>query len=406
MAYDVIVSGAGPAGSTCALFLARGGLRVLLLEKGKFPRDKVCADNKTWLCLDIVSELGLWKEFSRLKKQPIKGVLVASPSGNDFFTPLLESDVKEKGPWYNVRRLLFDNMLAQACRKEKKIKFREKCAVLEPIRENGAVVGVKFFNEKGKKEEAFAKVVAAADGSESPIANGLGLETKVKGRYAMNARAYYENVSGPMDRCELYYLKGICPGYFWIFPVDRKTCNVGIGMRVEDIEKRKVKLHKKLEEIVHNERFSARFAKAKKVGEVREWGLSVLGSRRPCSGPGFVLCGDAGTFAMTFSGEGVGPAMRSGKIAARAILRAFVRGDFSARSMKEYDEMLWEVLKPEMQGFGFLEFLILHEKLFDFVAKKAGGNPSLVEISSRMQRDYSVAKEFLRPGTILKLLFN
>ncbi|HLC79526.1 MAG TPA: NAD(P)/FAD-dependent oxidoreductase [archaeon] len=405
MPYDVIVCGAGPAGCTCALYLANSGLKVLLLEKEKFPRDKVCADNKTWLCTDIVKELGLWDEFEKLKKQPISGVLVGSPAGHEMYTPFLQSDIAQKGPWYNVKRLLFDNMLAQACKGHKNILLREGCKVIGPVVDSDKVIGVNFLDEKGHNSKALSKVVVGSDGSKSAIANVLGISTRVKGRYALNARAYYENVKGPMDRCELYYLKGVCPGYFWIFPVDEKTCNVGIGMRLEDIKKGHVNLEHKLEEIVKSSRFRARFEDSKKVTQVEKWGLSVLGQRRACSGNGFVLCGDAGTFAMTFSGEGVGPSMRSAKIAARAIINAFKRKDFSAKSLSEYDEEIWKILVPEVSGFKWLEFLILHEKIFDFVLSRASKNKSLIELSSRMQRDYSLAREFASPKTILKLLF-
>ena len=401
----MIISGAGPAGATCALFLARSGKKVLLLEKAKFPRDKVCADNKTWLCTDIVKELGLWKEFEKLEKAEIRGVLISSPAGHEIYTPLLEGEIAKKGPWYNTRRLLFDNMLAAACKKEKNIEFIENATALKPIIENSQVVGVEFADKKRKVSTANSKVVVASDGSASPIANALGISPKIKGRYALNMRAYFEGVKGPMDRCELHYLKGVCPGDFWIFPVDGKTCNVGIGMRQEDIGEGGMGLQERLEEIIKSEKFASRFANAKRIGDFGVWGLSVLGKKRKCSGDGFVLCGDAGAFAMTFSGEGVGPAMRTGKIAARAISRAFERNDFGARSMKEYDEMLWRELEPEVRGFAFLETLILNEWLFDFVVKRASKKPELIGMSSRMQADYSRAQDFMKPSTIMKLLF-
>lgn len=407
--FDVIVSGAGPAGSTTALFLARAGKKVLLLDKEKFPRDKICADNKTWKCLDIVKELGLWKQFQKLPKAEIHGVLVASPNGSEMYTPLHPEDIKVKGHWYNVKRYHFDNLLAQAAKKEKNITFKEKSPVVAPIYASHSskhVIGVKFRDTKGKTHEAFARVVVGADGSQSPIAKAVGFSPIVKGRYAINTRAYYENVKGPMDRCELYYLKGICPGYFWIFPVDKKTCNVGIGMRPEDIKKQKKSLEKILRETIASSTFKGRFKKAKKVSEFREWGLSVLGKRRKCAGNGWVLVGDAGTFAMTFSGEGVGPSMRTGKIAAQGIVRALDEGNVSEKSLrKHYESALWKILSPEVHGFKWLEFLLLNEKLFDFVIAKSAKNRELVEISSRMQHDYTLSKKLVHPKTVLKMLF-
>ncbi|QQR92165.1 MAG: geranylgeranyl reductase family protein [Candidatus Iainarchaeum archaeon] len=408
--FDVIVSGAGPAGATTALFLARAGKKVLLLDKEKFPRDKICADNKTWKCLDIVKELGLWKQFQKLPKAEIYGVLVASPNGSEMYTPLHEKDIAERGHWYNVKRIHFDNLLAQAAKKEKNITFKEKCAVVKPIyavHSKTHISGVTYHDAKGKTHDAWARVVVGADGSQSPIAKAVGHSPVVKGRYATNTRAYFENVKGPMDRCELYYLKGICPGYFWIFPVDKKTCNVGIGMRPEDFERQKKSLEQILRETIALPQFKGRFKKAKQVTAFKEWGLSVLGKRRPCAGNGWVLVGDAGTFAMTFSGEGVGPSMRTGKIAAQGIVRALNENDVSARNLKKhYEDALWKILNPEVKGFRWLEFLLLNERLFDFVIAKSAKNKELIEISSRMQHDYTLSKKLVHPKTALKMLLS
>ena len=262
-----------------------------------------------------------------------------------------------------------------------------------------------FLNEKRQIEEASAKVVVAADGSASLLAKALGLSPQVKGRYALNARYYYKNVSGgPTDLCELYYFKGVCPGYFWIFPTDGSLFNVGIGMRLEDIQRDKVSLEEKMHDII-SQKFAGRFANAKQVTEVKQWGVSVLDGKRKWSGDGFVLVGDAGTFAMTFSGEGVGPSMRSGKIAAKAIANSIKRGDYRIGGLKEFDKEMWKILEPEVSGFKWMEFLILHEAVFDRIAKKTAKSKELLEISSRMQNDYTLAKKLVSPATILKLLY-
>ena len=209
-----------------------------------------------------------------------------------------------------------------------------------------------------------------------------------------------------MDLCELYYLKGICPGYFWIFPVEKKTCNVGIGMRPEDYKKQKKTLEQILHETIASSTLKGRFKKAKQVSSFKEWGLSVLGKRRKCAGNGWVLVGDAGTFAMTFSGEGVGPSMRTGKIAAQGIVKALNENDVSRKSLKKnYEDVLWKILQPEVKGFRWLEFLLLNEKAFDFVIEKSAQNKELIEISSRMQNDYSLSQKLVHPRTIVKMLF-
>ncbi len=163
-------------------------------------------------------------------------------------------------------------------------------------------------------------------------------------------------------------------------------------------------MEEKIQELLAT-KFKKRFARAKQVSEWKEWGLSVLGARRKCAGNGWVLVGDAGTFAMTFSGEGVGPSMRTGKIAALAIDECLRTGDVSEKGLKLYEENLWKVLGPEVSGFRWLEFLLLHEELYDWVIKKASQNKELIEISSKMQDKYELSQKMVSPTTVLKLLF-
>ncbi|MEK6821566.1 MAG: hypothetical protein AABY11_04170, partial [archaeon] len=185
---------------------------------------------------------------------------------------------------------------------------------------------------------------------------------------------------------------------------DEKTFNVGIGMRPEDIRKIGKSMTEYMEEIIRSPRFAPLFKSAQQVSEWEEWGVSVLGKRRPCAGDGWVLCGDAGTFAMPYSGEGCGPGMRTGKIAAHAIDACLTANDVSRKGLKRYEDELWHVLQPEVSGFRWLEFLLLHEGVYDWVVQRAANNPKLIEMSSHMQNHYALSQKMISPGTILSLL--
>lgn len=403
MNYDVIISGGGPAGSTCALFCAKNGLRVLLLEKERFPRDKTCADNKSWICTSIVKELGLWQEFLKLPKAEITKMLFSTPSGNEVTLELDEQKIAADGPHYNVRRMVFDNFLFQTAKKQKSVSVIENFVVKKTIIKNGVVVGVEG-TFRGKKKQFFAGVVVGADGSESIVAKSSGINPVVRERHALSARAYYSDVAHDENTVELHYLKGVSPGYFWIFPVDGGRCNVGVGIPTTQVESNKLDLPRLLEQIVSSPKFSSRFKKARRVSQTKQWGITIGGKRKKICGNGFLLVGDAANTAVTFAGEGVGPAMRSAKIAAKTIVAAVREKDFSQESLSRYEGDLWKAIGAENKAMRRLEFLATHTLFFDFAVKKAAKSKKLRDVAASIANDYANAGSIFRFSTLLELL--
>lgn len=418
--FDVIVCGAGPAGSSCAIFLAKAGKKVLLLDKAKFPRDKICADNKSWICTSIVKELGLWEKFQKLPKCEITNMLFSTPGGVEFPIELDTQKIKSDGPHYNVRRMVFDDFLFQAAKKNKKITIMEQFQVENVIfdsKNNGHskknensknkenfVIGVRGKDAKGKEQIFFSSVVVAADGSQSMTSRSAGFEPVNPKRYALSARAYYSGVDFFPNTVELHYLKGVCPGYFWIFPVDKGWCNVGVGVPTEQLKKKNLKIDDLLEEIIASPRFARRFKKAKRVSGVGLWGISIGGPNRKRCADGIVLVGDAGHTAVTFAGEGVGPAMRSGKIAAQTIAKAFDKNDFSANTLSHYEHELWKTIGPENESMFWMEFLATHPRLFDWAVKRGKKNSYIKKLVTSIGSDYKNAKRIVHPQTVFELL--
>lgn len=403
--FDVCIAGAGPAGSVCALFLAKKGLNVLLLDKATFPRDKACADNKSWKCTSIIKELGLWKEFQKLPRHAITKMFFSSPTGHELTVPLEKKKIQKDGPHYNVRRVFFDNFLFQAAKRHKNIKTIEGFEVTSAVFKGKQVTGVKGKARNGKTKTFFAKVVVGADGSTSAFSGSVGINPVQKERHAVSARAYFSGVKFlRKNTAELHYLKNVCPGYFWIFPVDKGLCNVGVGLPLAIVEREKIDVKNLLHEIISSKKFSKRFQSAKMVSEVGLWGITISMSRKKICGNGFVLCGDAANTAVTFAGEGVGPAMRSGKIAAHAIAGAFEKNDFSEKSLSKYEDDLWKIMGPENNAMKNMEFLATHPQIYDFMLKAAKGNPRLIALAQSIGNDYRNASRIFSIETLFAML--
>ncbi len=346
MDYDVIVIGCGPSGSVAAMYLGKvlGREKVLLVDKSGFPRDKICGDAQGRKAASVLKELGIYEEYAKLPGHGIYGITLSSPNGT-----VIDLDVASRSgppPGFTHKRIILDNFLFESAKRFAAFRIFNVTGV---IVENGAVKGVIGTNEDGKSEKINSRIVLAGDGANSVVAQQLGLKNPQE-HMIVGTRQYYKNVAGLADRIEIHLIRSLIPGYFWIFPLANGEANIGLGMIVKDMQSKKINLKESmLKEIKENPLFVERFRNATPLEDVRGWNLPIASYHRKCYGSGFMLLGDAASLIDPLSGEGVGNAMISGRLAARVAAEALQKNDTGEGFLKKYDTLLWDVLGKEIK---------------------------------------------------------
>lgn len=353
---DVVVVGAGPAGSAAAAVLARGGLDVVLVDRSHFPRDKCCGDGLTGRALRRLEQLGLdpgalasFREVSRMRVRSPAGRIVDLPTST---SPDL-SPARGRRSFAGVaRRLHLDAALA-ALATEAGARMCEGSALedveVRPSRHaapatgpvtctlgDGTVLGSRFLVAA---DGAFSKVRALATKGARISGRGAPRAERARRRpwpAPLHAFRTYVTGIGPVaaEGMWVWFEPGLLPGYAWCFPLAGSRANVGIclprppgspGGRLAE---------------AWRDALSATFLDslvgpgAQLEGPVRSWPIPTGATTAGLVGPaGRVLyAGDAARVADPLSGEGVGQALETGIAAAEAILRHGAAGPEAAAS--------------------------------------------------------------------------
>lgn len=403
--FDLIIIGAGPAGSAAALFAARNGLNVCVLEKAAFPRDKICGDAISGKSMTILKDLDLMEEVQRLPHALVDSITFSNALHDMVNIPLLGDKRNGLPPGLVIRRTVFDAFMADKAKQVADL--REEHEVRHLIFENEQVIGVKGINHSSNETfELFAPLVFGADGFHSVVARETGLYEHDPQHWVVALRQYYRNVKGLTNEIELHYLDEVIPGYLWLFPADDGKANVGIGMLHLAMKKKKVNLKQAMAKALQSDFLKDRFAEAEPLEEPTGWNLPVGSKHRKNYGNGFLLLGDAAGLIDPFTGEGIGNALYSAKIAAQVAARAKAKGDFSAPFLQQYDQELWQILGDELavstklQRIGRIRFLL------NFVIKKAAYSQHVREIISGMMANQIPKTKLANPLFYVKLFFS
>lgn len=342
---QVCIIGAGPAGVTTALFLAKQEIHSIIIDQATFPRHKPCADNVTSTAIRVLKELDptLVPEMSEKENMwGIDGIMTYTPNGKKMqidFKPL-EPGTTEAS-CIGLPRIDMDYQLVLRAKKNPYVTVIENFRASDISRKNGRVT----ISNKKQDLNITTDMVVFATGSNSNItADFCGISKEPK-HVGAGVRAYFENVKGieAANFCELIISKDFLPGGMYLTPFKDGSVNVNVVVRSDVVQKKKLNLTKLMyKNLKEHPRLKDRFKDARQVGKTQGSSLFLGTKKRKISGDNYLLVGDAAGLIDLLSANGIPQAVLSGKIAAQHITECVKSQSFSAEALQGYDVAVYK----------------------------------------------------------------
>lgn len=384
---DVLVVGAGPAGSACAQLLARGGLDVVLADQHAFPRDKVCGDGLIPDAHAALKRLGVFDEVMR-HAQPVRHVGCIGPRGGRVDVP---------GALAVLQRRVLDDILCRAAQAAG-ARLLAPARFESPLDEGRGVVGARL-RVNGQPHEIRAPWVVLATGAapQATIAAGL-CERRNPSGIALRGYVKNEAMVGRITELEVVWHKALRPGYGWIFPCRDGVFNIGVGV----VDRRDGgAMEPNLREVF--DAFTRFYAPARDLVAGGQWVGDLKGAPLRCTlegtryaKPGLLATGEAIGSTYSFTGEGIGKAMETGMLAAEAILAGRRSGGDDASVRADYEARL-RALKPRFDLYERANRVNAHPWLADLLIWRAKKSERL------LRRMTGVLNETSNPGHLVSV---
>lgn len=401
MDTQVIVVGGGPAGSSTAWSLARQGVDVVLVDRARFPRDKVCAEYLSPQCSRIFATMGVLNSIESLGPAQLTGMKVRSPDGSvihgEFAANHGFRGFRDSG--LAVRRIALDEVLVRAA-EAAGAKVIEGARVTDIVRESGRVTGIRFRGD-GRDSIISAPVIVGADGLRSVVGRRLGLIHARRWPRRIALVAHYRGVRGVGPDGELHLDRS---GYCGLADVGSGLTNFAVVVPVSRSREVSRDRNGFLESWIRSRpHLASRFQEAERIDQVKATGPFASFSRRSWA-PGAALVGDAAEFFDPFTGEGVYSALRGGEILAPFIAEGLNGTTTLDLALAGYDN----ARRKEFSGKWTIEKMVSLAVATPWIANRMARALSrrreMADLMVGVAGDFVPPREVLRPSFILKLL--
>ncbi len=385
---DVLVIGAGPAGSSAAKHAAKNGADVVMIDKkSEIGSPKRCAEG---VSKEGLKKLGI-EPSNRWVTRELSGVRLVSPNGTDVW--LNEERVKLPEAGYILERKIFDKHMAMdAARAGAKIMIKTLARSMRKD-SNGYIVSCQRM---GEDFEIKAKIIIGADGPESRVGRWGGLKTAAKPKN-MESAIQFEMAGIELEdpySIEFYFGSVAPGGYAWIFPKGDDIANVGLGILTTETDK---SAYQHLVEFVEN----CPATKNAQAVELNAGGDPVGGMIKKLATDNLIIVGDAAGHVNPLTGGGIITAMEAGLFAGEVAAAAVKEGDYSEDRLKEYQKKCEEEI-----GKSFDKYLKTKEYLLSL---SDGELDSIAEAFQGVEFDSINTKELIKllikvsPKALVKL---
>lgn len=391
---DVLVVGAGPAGSACAIELARAGHSVLLVDQHDFPRDKICGEGLIPDAHAALRHLGVL-DAVMARAQPVAHVRCVAPRGGQVDVP---------GRLAVLPRQVLDTLLVQQAQRSG-VTLRTPWKFDGLIESDGRVRGARLraagplSGDAASMREVATRWVVMATGAAVPALIKADLcERRTPTGIALRVHVHAPDLAERLTTMDVVWHRALRPGYGWIFPCGDGLFNIGVGAFFQRGQSGE---GANLNELF--DAFTRVHAPARELMQQARWRGETKGAPLRCTlrgarlgRPGVLATGEAIGSTYDFSGEGIGKAMETGMLAAACLGGTGPDGRDDAAVLARYEAAV-AALQPRFDLYEKANQVNHHPWLADLVIWRARRSPSV------LRRMSGVLEETSNPGNLLSL---
>jgi flavin-dependent dehydrogenase len=393
--FDILIVGAGPAGSSLATRVARRGYDVALLDKKRFPRAKPCGEFLSPECAPLLTELGALERVTARAGRPVRGMRLYGYGHRTAgtFAAIGSSRVPHAIGGYAIAREILDAELLEIARGSG-VAVLEGVACHGLLRDRGAVVGV-VASDAGRAPFALrARWTVGADGVRSLVARELGVQRRIPSLDKFALTTHFDGVPAS-ETAELHVFSG---GYFAAAPIGPATLSLNLVVDRSRLRARNGSWDEFLaDHLARAPELAQRLADARRVSPVR--GVGPLAHRTTAQVfDGAALVGDACGYVDPMTGEGIWFALRTAKLLAAELDRNLASGrEPTARALRRYASARRREILPRLLLSRLLQRGLRSETVARAMLRVLEARTGLADLLVSFTGDYVRYRDALRP---------